>query len=104
MPDIGVVTKYQPGGGLGIRFDDGCCAGSEITPYFDSLLVKIIAWGSTFKEAAERADRALDEMEVEGVKTNKEYLRRVLACEDFQKGCCSTNFIEDHFALLTDEK
>ncbi len=100
MPDIGVVTKYQTGGGFGVRFDDGCCMGSEVTPYFDSLLVKIITWGRDFEEAAERADRALDEIKVEGVKTNKTYLRKVLACEEFRKGCCGTSFIEDHMALL----
>lgn len=83
-----------------MRFDEGCCRGSEVTPFFDSLLVKVIAWGRNLKEASKRADRALVEIQIDGVKTNKEYLRKVIACPRFQDGSCNTGFIEENPQLM----
>lgn len=100
IPDIGSLTEYHAGGGLGVRFDEGCCRGSEVTPFFDSLLVKVIAWGRDLKEACKRADRALVEIQIDGVKTNKEYLRKVIACPRFQDGSCNTGFIEENPQLI----
>src|SRR4030081_3465233 len=71
IPDYGRLTTYRSAAGFGIRLDGGSAfSGAVITPYFDSLLVKITAWGHDMREAVNRMDRALREFRVRGVKTN----------------------------------
>ncbi|MTI19573.1 ATP-grasp domain-containing protein, partial [Fulvivirga sp. RKSG066] len=70
-PDYGTIIAYRSASGFGIRLDAGnCYAGVTISPFFDSLLVKVSAWGRTLKGASERLDRALSEFRIRGVKTN----------------------------------
>ncbi len=100
-PDTGTITSYQSPGGAGIRLDGAVYAGAEITPYFDSLLVKLTARGPDLATAAIRAGRALQEFRVRGVKTNAAFLRRLLADPDFLAGGVRTSFLAEH-PYLTD--
>ena len=100
-PDTGVITKYNSPGGFGIRLDAGnAFVGAEISPYYDSLLVKVTSWARNFEDAANKAGRALKEMNVKGVKTNRTFLLNVLNHPVFREGGCDTGFISDHPQLL----
>ncbi|MBQ9060484.1 MAG: pyruvate carboxylase, partial [Firmicutes bacterium] len=100
-PDTGVITKYNSPGGFGIRLDAGnAFVGAEISPYYDSLLVKVTSWSGRFADAANKAGRALKEMNVKGVKTNRTFLLNVLNHPVFREGGCDTGFIADHPQLL----
>src|SRR5918993_1063875 len=95
-PDTGRISVYRSPGGAGIRLDGGnTYAGTEITPYFDSLLVKVTAHGADLPSAAVRARRALAEFRVRGVATNVAFLRAVLLEPDFLAGLATTSFIDE---------
>jgi pyruvate carboxylase len=95
-PDTGRISVYRSPGGAGIRLDGGSAyTGAEISPYFDSLLVKLTARGADLPSAARRAHRALAEFRVRGVATNMPFLRAVLADRDFLAGRLSTSFIDE---------
>jgi pyruvate carboxylase len=95
-PDTGRISAYRSPGGAGIRLDGGTTyAGAEVSPYFDSLLVKLTARASDLPAAARRASRALAEFRVRGVATNMAFLRAVLADEDFLAGRTHTSFIDE---------
>jgi pyruvate carboxylase len=102
-PDTGAITSYQSPGGPGVRLDGAVYAGAEITPYFDSLLVKLTTRGPDLVTAAGRAGRALREFRVRGVRTNVEFLRRLLADPDFLAGGVATSFLAEH-PQLTDAR
>lgn len=100
-PDTGVITRYISPGGYGIRLDAGNAqAGAEISPYYDSLLVKVTTWARSWEDTVKKARRALRELKIQGVKSNRTFLLNVLNHEDFVKGCCDTGFIADNPALL----
>ncbi|MCL2224126.1 MAG: pyruvate carboxylase [Defluviitaleaceae bacterium] len=95
-PDIGQITVYRSSGGHGVRLDAGnCYTGAEILPYYDSLLVKVCAFGRSFDAAIRRSRRALGEMRIQGVKTNIQFLNNILDHPQFQAGNCHTTFIDD---------
>src|SRR4051794_33348916 len=95
IPDYGRLTTYRSAAGHGIRLDAGSAfGGAVITPYFDSLLVKITAKGSDLKEASRRMDRALREFRVRGVKTNIPFLENVIKHPTFLSGQATTTFID----------
>jgi pyruvate carboxylase len=95
-PDYGKIAVYRSAAGFGIRLDAGTAyAGAVITPYYDSLLVKVTAWGHTPDEAASRMDRALREFRVRGLSTNLQFLENVIAHPLFRSGECTTRFIDD---------
>ena len=98
-PDTGTITAYQSPGGPGVRLDGAVYAGAEITPYFDSLLVKLTCRGPDLVTATARASRALHEFRVRGVRTNVDFLRRLLADEDFLAGGVTTAFLPEHPGL-----
>ena len=101
-PDTGLITGYRSANGAGIRLDGGTVAtGTEISPHFDSLLVKLTARGRTFDIAAARARRAILEFRVRGVATNEPFLLAVLSDPDFQRGDISTGFIDERPHLLS---
>lgn len=105
MPDTGVIETYQIPGGLGIRLDGGNGAqGAEITPFYDSLLLKVTAYGRVFEDARLKAIRALRETDIKGVKTNIAFMLNVLNHPDFAAGTCNTGFIADNPELLDIEK
>lgn len=95
-PDYGKLGAYRSPAGFGIRLDGGTAyTGALITPYFDSLLVKVTASGQTADEAASRMDRALREFRIRGVSTNLPFLENVVAHPLFRSGQCTTRFIDD---------
>lgn len=105
MPDTGVIETYQIPGGLGIRLDGGNGSqGAEITPFYDSLLLKVTAYGRVFEDARLKAIRALRETAIKGVKTNIAFMLNVLNHPDFANGTCDTGFIADNPELLDIEK
>jgi pyruvate carboxylase len=100
-PDTGKITTYRSPGGAGIRLDGGTTAtGSEVSPYFDSLLVKLITRGRDLSAAVSRASRALAEFRIRGVSTNIAFLQGVLSDPSFRKGELSTAFIDERPELL----
>ena len=101
IPDYGRITTYRSPGGFSIRLDGGNgFGGSVITPYFDSLLVKLTTWGGTFDEAIRRTDRALREFRIRGVKTNIPFLENLIGHPTFGAGEATTTFIDDTPALF----
>jgi len=101
-PDSGKITTYRSPGGAGIRLDGGTIsAGSEVSPHFDSLLVKLIARGRDFHSAVLRAERALAEFRIRGVSTNIAFMQAVLADQTFASGDLSTAFIDERPELFT---
>lgn len=94
MPDTGKIDLYRTSSGFGVRLDGGNgFTGSVITPYYDSLLVKITAFSRTFNDTINKAIRALRETKISGVKTNIGFIINVLNTEEFHKGTCDTGFI-----------
>ena len=96
IPDYGRITTYRSAGGFAVRLDGGNgFGGSVITPFFDSLLVKVTTWGSTLEEAAQRGDRALREFRIRGVKTNIAFLLNLIGHPTFKSGQATTRFIDE---------
>ena len=93
-PSPGKITAFHAPGGPGIRIDTHVYAGYSVPPYYDSLLGKLIAYGSTRDEALGRAYQALEEFIIEGVKTTIPFLREVLRHPDFVAGEFDTHFLE----------
>ncbi|MCG7340466.1 pyruvate carboxylase [Staphylococcus auricularis] len=96
MPDTGRISAYRSSGGFGVRLDAGDgFQGAEISPYYDSLLVKLSTHALTFKQAEEKMDRSLQEMRIRGVKTNIPFLINVMRHPQFKSGDYTTKFIEN---------
>lgn len=101
MPDYGTIIAYRNAAGMGIRLDEGSSyPGVKISPFFDSMLVKVSSWGRTLTGASERLARALKEFRVRGVRTNIPFLQNVIAHEIFKAGQQRVGFIQDHPELL----
>jgi len=95
-PDTGKLTMYRSGAGFGVRLDAGnAFVGAEISPYYDSLLVKITTFDRNFEGAVRKALRALNEIRIRGVKTNIQFLSNVLLHPKFAAADCHTTFIDD---------
>lgn len=94
-PSPGTIQLFYAPGGPGIRVDSHLYSGYQIPPFYDSLLGKIIAWGSTREEAIARMRRALSELRVEGVKTTTEFHEKLLVNEEFRRGHTYTTFVEE---------
>jgi len=100
-PDYGRLIAYRSASGMGIRLDAGSAyAGAKISPYFDSLLVKVTAWGRDLPGASRRMHRALREFRIRGVKTNIGFLLNLLMHPTFQAGQTTVNFIKENPQLL----
>jgi len=94
-PDYGRLTAYRSPAGLGVRLDGGTAyGGAVITPYYDSLLVKVTCWAPTVKESIRRMDRALREFRIRGLSTNLQFLENVIGHPQFEAGECITRFID----------
>jgi pyruvate carboxylase len=101
-PDYGKIHTYRSPAGFGIRLDGASAyGGAVISPYYDSLLVKVTAWGSNFKQACQRMDRALREFRIRGVKTNIPFLENVVNHPQFQSGEMTTSFLDETPDLFT---
>ena len=94
-PDYGRITAYRSAGGFGVRLDGGTAyPGAIITPYYDSLLVKVTTRGQTPLEAVRRMDRALREFRIRGVTTNLQFVENVINHPAFTSGEVTTQFID----------
>jgi pyruvate carboxylase len=104
LPDYGRLAAYRSAAGFGIRLDAGTAyGGAVITPYYDSLLVKVTAWAPTPQETIARMDRALREFRIRGVATNLQFLENVINHPTFgndERGELTTRFIENTPELL----
>ncbi len=101
MPDTGTIESYRSPGGFGVRLDGGNgFQGATITPFYDSLLLKVTASSRTFEDTIRKAIRALRETEIKGVKTNIAFMMNVLNHPKFAKGECDTGFIANTPDLL----
>lgn len=100
-PDTGRITAYRTPGGAGIRLDGGTSIGAEVSPHFDSMLVKLTCRGRDFETAVTRAKRAVAEFRIRGVATNVPFLQALLDDPDFLAGRVTTSFIEQRPDLLT---
>jgi acetyl-CoA carboxylase, biotin carboxylase subunit len=100
MPSPGKITGLRVPGGPGIREDSGIYEGYEIPIYYDPLLSKLSAWGHTRKEAIARMLRALEEYQVQGIKTTISFYHRVMQNSEFVKGLFTTSFIDEQFSRM----
>lgn len=101
MPDTGKIDTYRSPGGFGVRLDVGnAYAGAIVTPYFDSLLVKVCTHGATFQAAIQKMQRCLKEFRIRGVKTNIPFIQNVIHNKVFQSGNAKTTFIDNTPSLF----
>ncbi len=98
MPSPGTVKAYHPAGGMHVRVDSGLYAGYRIPPYYDSMIAKLIVYGRTRESCMMRMRRALEEMVVDGVKTNIPLHQELLAQPDVIDGNYSIKWLEDWLA------
>ncbi|MCA0983612.1 pyruvate carboxylase [Halobacillus yeomjeoni] len=95
MPDTGKIMAYRTGGGFGVRLDAGNgFQGAVISPYYDSLLVKLSTWALSFDQAAHKMVRNLKEFRIRGIKTNIPFLENVIQHKQFLNGEYNTTFID----------
>lgn len=100
-PDSGKIIGYHSPGGIGIRLDAGdAFRGANISPHYDSLLVKISSYAINKRGAIEKMKRALDEMKITGIKTNRRFLQNIIAHPAFITGDYDTTFIDSHMELF----
>ena len=100
-PDSGQITTFRPAEGFGIRLDVGAgFDGAVISPYYDSLLIKVCSWALDYDQAVAKGLRAIREFRIRGVKTNIPFLENLLEHPAFQAGRCDTTFIDNHPELL----
>lgn len=98
LPSPGMISKYLPPGGPGVRLESAVYQGYTVPPFYDSMIGKVITWGADRDEAISRMQRTLDEFVIEGVKTTIPFHQLVLNNPFFQKGEVYTDFI--HKCLL----
>mgnify|MGYP000870666799 FL=1 len=102
MPDYGRILAYRSPGGFGVRLDGGMgLAGAIITPFYDSMLVKLITSGQSYEVALQRTERALSEFRIRGVKTNIPFLENVVSHPTFLSGLATTRLIDTTPELFT---
>ncbi|AYW50532.1 pyruvate carboxylase [Tetragenococcus halophilus] len=95
MPDTGKIDTYRSPGGFGVRLDVGnAYAGAVVTPYFDSLLVKVCTHAASFEQAIAKMARCIQEFRIRGVKTNMAFLKNVISHPEFRSGEMTTTFID----------
>lgn len=100
-PDYGTISTYRSASGFGIRLDAGSVyQGVTISPFFDSMLVKVTANSRTLDGATRKVRRALSEFRIRGVKTNMPFLDNILQHETFRKGAITVNFIKSNPELF----
>ncbi len=100
-PDFGKILTYRSAGGFGIRLDGALgTSNAVITPYYDSMLVKVTAYARTYQQSLDRMDRALREFRIRGVKTNIPFLMNVIHHPMFRAGKATTRFIDNNPDLL----
>lgn len=100
-PDYGTLITYRNAAGFGIRLDEGSTyPGMKISPFFDSLLVKVSTWSLSLEDAAMKMDRALREFRIRGVKNNIQFLENIVSHPEFISGKATVGFITSHPELF----
>src|SRR5690606_2558205 len=100
-PDYGTITTYRSASGMGIRLDAGSIyQGYSVSPFFDSMLVKVSAHGRTLDGAVRKMVRALKEFRIRGVNTNIHFLQNVILHDTFKEGKVTVNFIQNTPSLF----
>ena len=99
MPSTGLISHIVLPSGPGIRVDTGVYASSEITPYYDSMISKLIVWGETRAQAILRMRRALEEYKIVGVRTNIPFHQSMMDSHAFMGGQFDTRFVEEVFSM-----
>lgn len=99
LPSTGTITSIQLPTGPGVRVDTGVFEGYEITPYYDSMISKLVCYGETRGEAVLRMRRALEEYRIMGVRTNIPFHQHMLDSHRFLSGQFDTKFVEDRFSM-----
>jgi acetyl-CoA carboxylase, biotin carboxylase subunit len=94
-PSPGVVERFKPPLGPGVRLDTHIEAGAVIPPYYDSLVAKLIVWDETRPLAIERSLHALSELELRGIATTRDVAAEILASDEFRSGTYSTSFLDE---------
>jgi len=100
LPSFGKITRYFAAGGPGVRTDGAIYSGYMIPPYYDSMCAKLIVWALDWGAVLDRAERALNDITVAGVKTTIPYQLEILKTAEFQSGKFTTGFIEEHPELI----
>jgi len=103
LPSVGRITANVAPTGPGVRLDSGVYDGYEVTPYYDSMLAKLICWGESRGEAILRMRRALSEYRVMGVNTNIPFHQGLLDSHRFMAGSFDTAFVEERFEIEKEE-
>ena len=96
MPCPGRITRYQPPHGKGIRVDSAMFKGYLITPFYDSMIAKVIVWAPTRAQAIDKMEQALSKFKIEGVKTTISLQKKILTTDAFKNAEIDTNYLEDH--------
>ncbi len=104
LPSPGKVELYRPPGGFGVRIDSAVFAGYEISPFYDSMVAKLIVWGKDRQEAIQRMKRALGEFTIQGISTTIPFHQRLLEHEKFVGGDFNTKFLEMHSIMDAEER
>jgi pyruvate carboxylase len=100
-PDYGTIITYRNATGFGVRLDEGSTyPGMKISPFFDSMLVKVSTIGNTLQDAAQKMHRALREFRIRGVKNNIQFLENLITNQDFNSGKATVNFIQENPQLF----
>lgn len=100
-PDYGTLVTYRNATGFGVRLDEGSTyPGMKISPFFDSMLVKVSTSGKDLKDATLKMHRALREFRIRGVKNNIQFLENLITTPDFSEGNATVNFIQEHPELF----
>ena len=94
LPSPGKIKRFHSPGGLGIRVDSHIYSGYEVTPFYDSLIAKLITYGNSREEALTKMKNALDEILIEGINTNIPLHRDLVNDLEFQKGCVTIHYLE----------
>lgn len=103
MPSPGKIEMYLPPGGLGVRVDSAAYPGYTIPPFYDSMIAKVITYGSTREEAISRMKRALSEFIIEGIHTTIPFHLKLLSHEKFVEGQFNTKFLELYDVMKVEE-
>lgn len=97
FPSPGTITVYKEPSGQNIRLESGIEEGTVITPFYDPMISKLIVWGTTRNEAIKSAIQALDNYQIEGIKTNLPMLKEILRSNQFQNDEVTTSFVSDYY-------
>jgi acetyl-CoA carboxylase biotin carboxylase subunit len=99
LPSTGRITQIALPAGPGVRIDTGVYRGMEVSPYYDSLIAKLICWGETRQDAILRMRQALDEYHILGITTNIPFHQRIMQARRFVNGDFDTRFVEERFSM-----